>query len=243
MTTSPTVTSTAVPLVITPTGTDSATSLWLQTSIIIEQSSTALLTGVPTSSAPTGIPSALPKVITPGTAASPAPADSQLIQIGFNYELNYGFVVSHSMASRQIFSYLPQGIADGLGISVENVIMNSLVPYDTQAQLGYITTLALLYIPQSMVSTLALDIHIPTSQLYNDPDPSVNTMMRYINSAIPITAGSTLASGGSGGASTGAGNSDDSSSNPAANNNGGVFNDNTQQTTSSSTSLLLLVLP
>lgn len=63
----------------------------------------------------------------------------------------------------------------------------------------------------------------------------MNTMMRYINSAIPITAGSTLASGGSGGASTGAGNSDDSSSNPAANNNGGVFNDNTQQTTSSST--------
>lgn len=138
------------------------------------------------------------------------------------------------MTSRQIFSYLPQGIADGLGISIDNVIMNSLVPYDTQAQLGYVTTLALLYIPQSMVNTLSLDIHIPTSQLYNDPDPSVNTMMRYINSAIPITAGATLASSGSG-ASTGSDSSADSSSNSGSSSDGGVFNDNTQQSASPST--------
>jgi len=150
-----------------------------------------------------------------------------MIQVGFLFPLNYEFVVANSMSSAQIFSYLPKGIADGLGLDADQVVMHSLIPYDTNSQLGYITTLALAYIPTNMVSTLGLDLHIPTAAIYNDPDSSVNALVNYINPAIPITPGSTL----SGSSVTGTDSSSSSSSSSAAGNDNGVFNPNTQEST------------
>lgn len=96
--------------------------------------------------------------------------------------------------------------------------MQSLVPLDTNAQLGYITTLALAYIPENMVSTLGLDLHIPASALYNNAVPGIYSLMNFIDPAIPLTPGSTLT--GSEATGTGSGNSATSTSST----NGGVFN-------------------
>lgn len=122
-------------------------------------------------------------------------------------------------SSAQIFNFLPVGIADGLGLKQEQIIMKSLVPLDTTSSLGFITTLAMLYIPANMVSTLSLDLHIPMSAIYTNSDPSVQTLVNYINPAIPLQAGSTLGSSDASG--TGSGSAATSSS--ASGNNNNVF--------------------
>ncbi|PBP28172.1 basic proline-rich protein [Diplocarpon rosae] len=199
-------TTTAPPVyTVLPTTTNSRSALWLP-STIIAQSSSAFSYGQGAPAVPTGINSALPKVIAnPNITAQPE--DTTLIQLGFMFPLNYAFVVSNSMSSVQIFEYLPRGLACGLRLELSQVSMHSLVPLDTTAQLGFITTLALAYIPRNMVDTLTLDLHIPTSVLYNQEDPSVNTLMNYINPTIPLNPGNTIEGGawtgtGSGSAST-----------------------------------------
>ena len=151
-----------------------------------------------------------------------------MIQLGFLFPLNYEFVVNHPLSSAQIFQFVPQGVADGLGLQTDQVVMHSLVPMDTAGTLGYTTTAALAYIPSNMVSTLGLDLHIPAASIYNNADGSVNTIMNYINPAIPITPGNNLA--GSAASGTGSGSQPTATS---SNGNSGIFNTNSQNTSSS----------
>ena len=119
----------------------------------------------------------------------PQPKNTTLVQVGFNEALNYDFVANHPTSANQIFGFLPQGIAFGLGIDVNNCTMHSLQPYDTQQEQGYITTLATAYIPSGLVNALALDLHTPASKIYSNPDGSVNALMNLVNPTIPILAG------------------------------------------------------
>jgi hypothetical protein len=205
--------------------------MWLPTTIIA-QSSSALASGQTQTSAPTGISSSLPKVITNPDGAGPAPNDTTEIQIGFLFPLNYPFVVNNPLSSAQIFKYLPIGLATGLGLDVSQVTMNSLLPLDTTQEMGFITTLALAYIPTNMVSTLTLDIHVPNAPIYTSSDSSVNTLMSYINPSIPLTPGSTL-DNGSGATATGSSSSPSSSSASGQSGQSGVFNTSDQSQTSS----------
>lgn len=194
--------------------------MWLPQTIIVQSSSTNQVT--PTN---TALATTLPKVITPSGAIPTSPENSTLIQLGFLFQLNYAFVVANPLSSAQIFQYLPIGIASGLGIKQEQVIMHSLIPYNTQSQLEYITTLALAYIPTNLVSTLELDLHTPTAAIYNNDDTSVSTLVSYINPSIPLTPGSTL----EGGSGTGTGSSG-SAATTSASGNSGVFNTDAQNT-------------
>ncbi|KIM93939.1 hypothetical protein OIDMADRAFT_61208 [Oidiodendron maius Zn] len=133
----------------------------------------------------------LPTLSPPNGPVS-APADSTLIQIGFLGPLNYQFIIANPVSSAQIFMWLPEGLAHGLGLNSDQVVMESLAPLNTTARLHYITTLALAYIPTNMVSSLALDLHNTTATLYNDPDSSVKTLMNLINPSIPLAPGSNL---------------------------------------------------
>jgi len=119
-----------------------------------------------------------------------------LIQIGFSYGLNYPFVVSSSTAVAQIFSYLPIGVAYGLGINESQMVLQYLQPYNTLSSLGYITTLAMAFIPSDQVDKLSLQLVNPNSNLYNNPNPSVATLMSMINPSIPVLAGSSISGGG-----------------------------------------------
>jgi hypothetical protein len=131
-------------------------------------------------------------MIQPPGGIPQAPSNGTLIQIGFSYALNYGFVAGSSTAISQIFAFLPQGIAFGLGIDVEHVKMNALMPYDTSNELGYMTTLAQAYIPSDLVDQLQLDLHTPVSNLYGNPVSSVRTLMSMVNPSLPVQPGASL---------------------------------------------------
>jgi hypothetical protein len=108
--------------------------------------------------------------------------------------------------------------------------MHSLLPLDTTSQLGYITTIALAYIPSNMFNTLALELHAPQSALYTNEDTSVSTLMNYINVAVPLTPGDTL-----GNSATGTGSGAAATSNAASGNNNAVFNQVNQNTSPKTT--------
>jgi hypothetical protein len=158
------------------------------------------------------------------------PEDSTLIQVGFNYSLNYEFVVANSNSSAQIFMYLPMGLAYGLSIKQEQVTMQGLYPYNTQNTLGFITTLANAWIPSNMVDTLQQSLHQSLSPLYSDPDPSVNQLMQYINPTIPLIPGGSIV-GTAAASGTGA-----STSATPVEGGGGVFNTDSQNTSASTKS-------
>merc|ERR1711939_566513 len=187
----------SVPLTntIKPTGTDSATALTPESSIISATSTASSSSSKSTSSAAV-IPTSLPRVIQPPGGADTAPQNSTLIQIGFNYGLNYAFVVSSQTAVSQIFSYLPPGIGHGIDQDSSDVIMQYLQPYNTLNTLDYITTLAMAYIPSEMVNALSVNLLNPNSDLYSNPNPSVATLMSMIDPSIPILPGSAMQNSG-----------------------------------------------
>ncbi|KAK5129426.1 hypothetical protein LTR08_003282 [Meristemomyces frigidus] len=184
-----------------PTGTDTETSMYVPTSLVYAPSTTAAAstsgsdietqTGTSTVTS-AGLPTYMPRLVQPPGGMPTAPLNSTLIQVGFNYGLNYPFVVHSENTTAQIFAYLPQGIAYGLGISQDQVKMNALMPYDTHKSLGYITTLAQAYIPSHMVSTIQQGMHAPLGNMYVNPNPAIRTLMSMINPTIPLFPGAAL---------------------------------------------------
>jgi hypothetical protein len=123
--------------------------------------------------------------------------DETLVQIGFNKSLNYVFVSSNSASAGQIFTFLPQGLSDGLDIDVGQVRMQSIQPYDTLKQLGFVTTLALVYIPTTLVDKLSILLHTPSSGIYTGhATDQINAFMPFINPSIPLQAGQTMGDSG-----------------------------------------------
>ena len=208
------------PQSLMPTATDTFTSQAVPSSIIGDTTESTMSM----SSVPTGIPSSLPHVITPPGGAPDQPANTTLIQIGFLYPLNYPFVLANSLSQRQIFKYMPPGIAYGLGIPEANVTMQTLRAYDTTKDLRYITTLALAYIPSNMVEKLSLDLHAPVGDIYNNPNKSVKTLFSMVNPQLPIMADDSM--GSSPTSNTGSPSSTPSDSiQPGAPFNGNIGND------------------
>ena len=139
----------------------------------------------------TGIPTAYPKAITPESGLTPQPDDTGLIQIGLLEGYNYPFVVGNTKAAAQIFSLLPQA----LGYTVDDdlaskIQMRKLIPLDTSASMGFITTLAIVTFPNSMIEALRVDVKVPSSPLYNNPEMLVFNFTKQINPSIDITMGS-----------------------------------------------------
>ncbi|TVY12918.1 hypothetical protein LARI1_G009355, partial [Lachnellula arida] len=213
--------STKAPETILPSSTNTFTSMWLpQTIIANSQSPSSSLGQAPL---PTGIPAQLPRIITNPNATSTPPEGMTAVQLGFLFELNYEFVISNPLSSAQIFMFLPTGVADGLELHEEQVILHSLYPLDTTAKLGFITTAAVAYIPENMVDTLRLNLGTPSSILYNNPDSTVNALVNYLNPTIPLIPGA-----GAGDDSTSGTGAGSSPTNTAGNND--VFNTSSQNT-------------
>ncbi|KAH3981908.1 hypothetical protein HBI56_147080 [Parastagonospora nodorum] len=167
-----------------PTGTDSATSMLVGTSIIRESTSNA--TPTPTSS---GIPSSLPKMIAPPEGVpTEYPANSFMGQVCFKWPLNYPFVSANDGGS-QIFHYLPRAIADGLNITEAEVRNIGLRPLDTTAYQGFITTLALFTIPSDLQGKLQAQLRNPADAFWHNKDSTVNDLTSLINTACPLPAG------------------------------------------------------
>ena len=172
------------------------TNSWLPTSIVIQPSTTRQSTGG-TQTTATGVPSYLPKAITPSTIPGAAPKDSSLIQLAYKYALNYPFIVEEPVAAAQMFYLVPKALAYALNMPEDKIMMHSLRPYDTTPELGYITTLAVAYVPNNMIQKLRTDHENPNSPLYTNPDQLISEMTGLINPSIDIAYGSTLAGDGS----------------------------------------------
>lgn len=184
LTFNPTPAPTSVPPVsIRPTATNSDTNLNIGTRIIQESA-----TGAPSIATASTIPSNLPAMIKPPTGIPPTAREVPAAQIGFNWWLNYEFVLKHD-GGLQIFAYLPIAIADALEIPVSNVTMLGIRALDTNAYLNYTTTLALFKIPVDLREKLQGQIRVPTSQFYNNKNDTVNQLTSLINTAIPLDTG------------------------------------------------------
>ncbi|CRK15235.1 hypothetical protein BN1708_011403 [Verticillium longisporum] len=195
--------STIVPVTsLAPTHTITGTEIWLPSTIIVEHSTpTRAATDAVAPTSAVALPSDLPKVIGPGDTENVVqPEGTVLLQVGFLYAENYEFVSKNPMAAAQLFTLLPIALTDGAGIDAGKVIVTSLVPYDTMPSLGYITTLARFWYPKSMVDQLRMDIKIPNSRLYNNPQQLIYNLTQNINPAIDIIPGSENIPGGNGGA-------------------------------------------
>jgi len=117
-----------------------------------------------------------------------------LVRLGYTRALNYEFVVNNPTAVAQIFEYTPQGVNYGLGTN--STKMHSLQPYDTRASKGYITTLALAYIVKDLYNELDLERHTPSSELLNNPDKTICTLMNLLDPSIPLLATADEQAGG-----------------------------------------------
>lgn len=118
-----------------------------------------------------------------------------MIQLGFTYGLNYPFVVSNQWAVQQIFDFLPPGVAHGIDVNNNEVSVAYLQPYNTLARNGYITTLAMAYIPEDMVNELSIQLLNPKSALFTNSDPTIATLMNMLDTSIPLRAGATAGDG------------------------------------------------
>ncbi|EEH18653.2 hypothetical protein PABG_07713 [Paracoccidioides brasiliensis Pb03] len=166
-----------------PLSTDSLTSMYIPTSIVYQP------TPVPPNTSQANKPTAIPRIISPDGGIPQAPADSRLVQIGFNGSLPYEFAVKNRDSIIQIFSYTPIGISYGLQISRSLTVMRSIEPYDTVQKNTYTTTLALIYIPENLVTELSVSLHNPFSLIYKHPNPSVAQLMSLIDPSIPLIPG------------------------------------------------------
>lgn len=174
------------PITQQPASYDTATIQTVPTSILAYSSS--MPPSQTSSYASTSLPTTWPLILYPPNGVVKQPVDTELIQIGFLYPLNYEFVLQHDDSQKQIFKYLPMGIAFGLQIDIANVTMQTLRAFDTRPDRHYVTTLALAFVPRSQVDALGLLVHTPTSKFYRTPDNSTNTLLSMINISLPIAA-------------------------------------------------------
>jgi hypothetical protein len=142
---------------------------------------------------PPQLPPQLPRVITPVGGMPSAPVDMILIRLGFEHQLNYQFVVNETMAVAQIFEFIPRGL--NYGLNIDSAKMHSLQPYDTRASKGFITTLALAFIPKDLFNDLDNQRIAPTSRFLNNPVESVRLMINLLDPTIPLRASSDEESG------------------------------------------------
>ncbi|KAL8895532.1 MAG: hypothetical protein Q9192_003574, partial [Flavoplaca navasiana] len=198
------------PQTIEPIGSDTRTAISIPTSLVHAP------TASPTQTSefiPVALPSSVPPLIQPPDGMPEQPADTTRIQIGFLRPLNYAFVVNSEVTQEQIFDFLPPGIAYGLNIPVENVIMETLKADDTSTDLTYIRTLALAFIPSNQVDNLYLHLHTPAHPIYRNPNASVSQLMSFIDPSVAIQADNPM-SGSSGPGGSGS-DAQPSPSNPA----------------------------
>ena len=188
------------PYTQSPVGSDTSTTQLVPTNILHGPSSTPSATQGH-SFGPSSLPSNVPQILYQNGGPGSQPANTRLINIAFRYPLNYLFVYNHTVSQQQIFHYIPLGICYGLEIEVSQITMQSLRAWDTYEDVGYVTTLALAWIPEGLVDNLGLLVSTSVSRFYRNPDNSTAFLLSMINDAIPITG-----SNGTDGASTPFGN-------------------------------------
>ena len=95
--------------------------------------------------------------------------------------------MTNQPAIGQIFKHVPLGLKFGLNIT-DGVTMQSLQPYDTTQEKGYITTVAMAFVPKDLIGLLQNQIIASNSALYRGPDASTMTIMSVVDNTFPLIA-------------------------------------------------------
>ncbi|GAB0135671.1 hypothetical protein EsDP_00004000 [Epichloe bromicola] len=208
---------------IRPTGTVPNTDNWLPTTIVIEPTKFSFTAPTTTATRTTSqaLPTTIPKIIYPDDPNKAAPEGTVPIIIGFKSPLNYLFVSSNTVAAAQIFKYLPRALSDASGVDVNKLQISKLVPYNTQDTWGYVTTIAQLNYPATLVDTLQMDIWSTNSAFYHNADPIVRNLTDLIEVQIDIHGNINDGSSNSMGGSNGGGNGNNNSNDAFGSGNGG----------------------
>lgn len=127
-------------------------------------------------------------MIAPPEGLPETPKNPFLGQIAFKWALNYPFVVAND-GGNQIFWLLPLAISSALNITEDQVVMQGLKPYDTTQFVGYVTTLALFWIPSDLKTNLAAQLRNPLDPLWHHDNPLVNDLTELIDNGFPLAAG------------------------------------------------------
>lgn len=125
-----------------------------------------------------------------------------------------------TLSSSQIFLYVPKGLEYALQCLSNELTMFAIQPYDNSKSTGYIATVALAYIPSDLVDGLAQMLHNPNSRLYDQPDPSVRTLLSMIDPTIPLVVGESSSSSSGNNLSSGGGFTGGSGSDGSGDGNG-----------------------
>ncbi|KAJ5454996.1 hypothetical protein N7530_012765 [Penicillium desertorum] len=216
-----------------PQSTQSATSApftpnddWMPSTILMVPTFTATVSSTSDQTKKSEATS-LPSSITPSNEVTEAPSDSALLQLGFDSQLPWSFVINTPLSSSQIINYTPQAIENALPSlsSKDSPVMLSLEPYYNWQSTGYNATLAIFYFPRDKVDLLrALKVN-PNSALYNQASESIRSLMSRVDPTIPLEFYGNYPSGVSdstgGGGDTGSESGSDSRSDGGTTNNDG----------------------
>lgn len=207
----------------TPTESSSNTSDWMPSTVLVVPTVTPSETNTHTgtNTQQTSGPTSLPGSITPSNGASEAPADSVLLQLGFDSHLPWSFVATTPLSSSQIFDFVPQAVKNAIPGS-ENMAMFALEPYYSWKSTGYNATLAIFYYPREKVETLKSLKLNPNSALYEQQNEAVKTIMGMVDPSIPIEFNGNFPTGDEDSSSgyNGSNNNGDNGSNGGGDNNG-----------------------
>lgn len=185
------------------------TTDFLPTTLVVQQPTpttkeTATETETNTATHTNTAPPQIPETISPPDGIEEPPKNSVMVQLGFDEGFSYDFLVQNNVAASQIFKYVPQGLVFALGIQPSDVAVFTLRKYDNSMVSGYMAAVLWLYIPADQKETLRAMLHNPHSNLYDQPDAMVYSVMGHIDPSIPLDVGgpsSSLSSGGSSGGS------------------------------------------
>ena len=168
---------------------------WVPTQLIYQlKSQTEDSSTGSTSVSALGTPSAatvtnLPNAIAPANIAKPAKG-YEAISIGFKKSLGYKFIVMNSLASNQIYKYLPNVLSypfDDEGHDKFNdVNVAKIVPY-SYANSNYMIAVAEVYFPSKYVGDLEKYLRNSSSELYGNPDPTSLELSSLIDANFPLT--------------------------------------------------------
>ncbi|KAJ9484324.1 hypothetical protein VN97_g9056 [Penicillium thymicola] len=213
-----------------PQSTQSATSApltsnndWMPSTILIVPTFTATVSSI-SDHANKPKATSLPGSITPSNEITEAPSDSVLLQLGFDNQLPWSFVINTPLSSSQIFNYTPQAIENALPSlsSKDSPVMFSLEPYYSWHSTGYNATLAIFYFPRDKVDLLRAVKVNPNSALYNQASESIQSLMSKVDPKIPLDFYGNYPSGV--GDSTGGGSDGDSEGGSDSRSDGGTTN-------------------
>lgn len=206
----------------TATGKQSTTSNWVPSSIEFETSTAGDPTGSASSSPSASSSSSpqLPNAIAPSTQV-PISENYTVITIGFKSGLNYPFVVQHSLASAQIFQYLPKALTYPISDD-SDVQVKQLVPFQSPS-LNYIVTIAEVYYPKDWVSALNQSLQTTYSKFYFNPNPTENSLAQLIDVNIPLIGLESSSTSSSLSSSSSSGSSENEGQNGLSSSSSGSF--------------------